>query len=74
VGAELVGEPEAVVVGGDVEGAGGVLEELVAQRAAPQIDAGFDGDVVPAAGGRRAVVAAAPGREVASTSLLMPYA
>ena len=43
-----------------------VLEELVAERAAPQVDAGFDGDVVPAAGGLRAVVAAAGRGEVAA--------
>ncbi len=63
--AELAGEPAAFGVGGDVEGAGGVLEVLVAQGAAPQVDAGFDGDVGPAAGGLGAVVAAAGGGEVA---------
>ena len=34
----LVGELLAFVVGGDVEGAGGVFEELVAQGASPQVD------------------------------------
>ena len=66
MGAELAGQAAAFGVGGDVEGAGVVFEELVAQRAAPQVDAGFDGDVGPAAGGLRAVVAPAAGREVAA--------
>ena len=60
-----MGESAAFGVGGDVEGAGVVAEELVAQRAAPQVDAGLDRQVGPAAGGLRAVVAPAAGREVA---------
>ena len=62
MGAELARQAAAFFVGGDVEGAGAVFEELVGERAAPQVDAGFDGDVVPAAGGLRAVVATAGGR------------
>jgi hypothetical protein len=65
VRAELAGKAAAFVVGGDVEGAGVVFEELVAERAAPQVDAGFDGDIGSAAGGLGSVVSSAAGRDVA---------
>jgi hypothetical protein len=66
VGDERAGELTAVLVRSHVESAGVVAEELITQRAAPQIDAGFNGDVGPAAGGLGAMVAPAGGGEVAA--------
>jgi hypothetical protein len=63
--AELAGEAAAFSVGGDVEGAGVVAEELISQGAAPQVAAGLDGHIGPAAGGLGSVVSSTAGRQVA---------
>src|SRR4249919_3362333 len=52
-------------IGGDVEGAGGVAEVVVAVGAGPQVGAGVQGGVGPRGVGLESVVAAAQGRDVA---------
>ena len=55
------------MVAGDVEGAGVVAQVLVAVRARPEIGAGFEDGVGPAAVGLEPVVSTTQGRELAGT-------